>query len=456
MRVALLSEHADPLAALGSSEAGGQNVHVGALGTALAAAGHRVEIFTRRQSPEDPDVVTMAPGVDVVHVPAGPAEPVPRDDLLPLMPAFGAWLRHRWSTGPAPDVVHAHFWMSGVAGLPVCRRLGIPFVQTFHALGSVKRRHQGDADTSPPGRRALELKLARGADAVVATCSDEVDELARMGAGSARIRVVPCGVDLSVFGPDGPAWPRPAGGRHRIVCLSRLVERKGIDTMVAAMGRVKDADLLVAGGPPTDRLTLDPDARRLLERSMAWGVADRVQLLGRVDRADVPALLRSADLLVTVPAYEPFGIVPLEAMACGIPVVASAVGGMLDTVTDGVTGVHVRPGDIAGLARVVRELLADPRRRRDLGDAAAVAARRYSWRRVADETAAVYAAVCDGSGMDGAGVAAGGIGSDGIGSDGIGSDRIGSDRIGRRVGGSRGRAVARGGAGIGATGVRAR
>lgn len=393
MRVALISEHANPLAALGSSEAGGQNVHVGALGAALARAGHRVEIFTRRESPDQPDVVRMEPGLDVVHVPAGPPVQVPRDDLLPLMPQFGAWLRHRWSTGPAPDVVHAHFWMSGVAAMPVCRLLGLPFVQTFHALGSVKQRHQGSADTSPPGRQALELKLARGADAVIATCSDEVDELSLMGAGAARIRVVPCGVDLALFTPDGPAWPRSAKSRHRIVCLSRLVARKGIDTVVAAMGGLRGAELLIAGGPPVDRLGLDPDARRLLRRSAAWAVQDRVRLLGRVDRVDVPALLRSADLLVSVPVYEPFGIVPLEAMACGLPVVASAVGGMLDTVVDGVTGVHVPPADPHRLAGVMNQLLVDPGRRRQLASAAAQAARRYSWERVAAETADVYTAL---------------------------------------------------------------
>jgi D-inositol-3-phosphate glycosyltransferase len=393
VRVALISEHANPLAALGTSEAGGQNVHVGALGTALGAMGHQVEVFTRRESPDQPDVVRLAPGVDVVHVPAGPFAPVPRDDLLPLMPAFGAWLRQRWTAGPAPDVVHAHFWMSGVAAMPVCRRLGLPFVQTFHALGSVKQRFQGAADTSPPGRVAIERKLARAADTVIATCSDEVDELGLVGAGSARIRVVPCGVDLSLFTPDGPAWPRPTPGPQRVVCLSRLVERKGIDTVVAAMSVVENAELLIAGGPPSDRLTADPDARRLLDRSAAWHVSDRVRLLGRVDRGDVPALLRSADVLVTVPVYEPFGIVPLEAMACGLPVVASAVGGMLDTVADGVTGVHVRPGDVAGVGGAVAELLADAALRARLGSAAAQAASRYSWQRVAAETLDVYQSV---------------------------------------------------------------
>jgi glycosyltransferase involved in cell wall biosynthesis len=409
VRVALISEHANPLAALGTSEAGGQNVHVGALGVALAAAGHQVEIFVRRDCPEQPEMVQMAPGVEVVHVPAGKTAWVPRDHLLPLMPQFGAWLRRRWSTGTPPDVVHAHYWMSGVAAGPVCRRLGVPFVQTFHVLGSVKRRHLGDDDPSPPVRQAMERKLACAADAVIATSTDEVDELELLGAGNAAVnssgngtgngagmalvRVVPCGVDLSAFSPQGLSWPLRASDRHRVLCLGRLVERKGMDTVVAAMSRVDGVELLIAGGPAANRLRADTDARRLQACAAAWGVADRVHLLGRIDRVDVPGLLRSADLLVSVPVYEPFGIVPLEAMACGVPVVASAVGGMLDTIVPGVTGMHVRPGDVEGLSRMVSRLLTDPARRRALGEAAAVAARRYSWERVAAETADVYVSV---------------------------------------------------------------
>lgn len=396
MRIALVSEHADPLAALGSagrlggSETGGQNVHVAALADALAGLGHQVEVFTRWESPDSAPVVTVRPGFDVVRVPAGPAAPVPRDELAPLMPEFGRWLHRRWRSGPVPDVVHAHFWMSGMAAMPVCHALGLPFVQTFHALGVVKHRHQGGADTSPPQRIQVERRLARHADAVVATCSDEVRELTRMGAPAGRLRVVPCGVDLTEFHPHGPALPRPEGGRHRVVYLGRLVERKGVDTLVAAMRALPDTELLVAGGPPAEQLARDPDARRLLDRIAAWQVGDRVRLLGRVDRADIPPLLRSADLVASVPAYEPFGIVPVEAMACGVPVVASAVGGMLDTVQPGVTGEHVPPGDLEALHTTISRLLADPRRRRRMATRAAEAAQAYSWSAVAAATDEVY------------------------------------------------------------------
>jgi glycosyltransferase involved in cell wall biosynthesis len=203
--------------------------------------------------------------------------------------------------------------------------------------------------------------------------------------------MVPCGVDLELFQPEGPAEPRPSG-RARLLVVSRLVERKGIGDVVAAMARLPEAELVVAGGPPATELTGDPEARRLTALAERLGVAGRVRLLGRVGRADLPALYRSADLVVNVPWYEPFGIVPLEAMACGVPVVASAVGGLVDTVVDGVTGVHVPPRRPRQLAAAVAGLLADPEVRATLGSAGARRARRrYGWDRIARSTLEVYA-----------------------------------------------------------------
>jgi D-inositol-3-phosphate glycosyltransferase len=390
MRVAMVSEHASPLAVLGGADAGGQNVHVAALSAALARRGVEVVVHTRRDDPGLPRRVVAAPGVTVEHVDAGPARPIPKDDLPPHMGEFAARLRRSFRDDP-PDVVHAHFWMSGQAALAAARPLGMPVVQTFHALGVVKRRHQGARDTSPPGRLADEAAVARDADRIVATCSDEVFELVRMGADLRRIAVVPCGVDLELFRTDGPVAPRPAG-RHRLLVVSRLVERKGIGDVVAAMARLPGAELVVAGGPPAAELAGDPEARRLLALAERAGVAGRVRLLGRVGRADLPALYRSADLVVNVPWYEPFGIVPLEAMACGVPVVASAVGGLVDTVVDGVTGAHVPPRRPAVLAATLAALLDDPPRRAALGAAGARRARRrYGWDRIARGTLEVYA-----------------------------------------------------------------
>ena len=388
----MVSEHASPLAALGGVDAGGQNVHVAALATELSRRGNEVVVHTRRDDPDAPRRVPIAPRVAVDHVCAGPARGMPKDELLPHMGEFADDLRAAWERDP-PDLVHAHFWMSGLAALEAARPLGIPVVHTFHALGTVKRRHQGAADPSPRARLDVENAIIREADHIVATCSDEVFELVRLGADRRRVSVVPCGVDLDLFAPEGRAEPRPPKSttRARVVAVARLVERKGVGEVIETLAQVPGADLVVAGGPDRAALDADPEVRRLRALAERDGVADRVEFRGRVERPDLPALFRSADVAVCVPWYEPFGIVPLEAMACGVPVVASSVGGLIDTVVDGATGVHVPPRDPARLARALSTLLADPARRRELGAGGAVRAReRYGWERVAALTLEVY------------------------------------------------------------------
>jgi glycosyltransferase involved in cell wall biosynthesis len=203
---------------------------------------------------------------------------------------------------------------------------------------------------------------------------------------------VPCGVDLELFTSSGPAEPRRPGLR-RVVIVTRLVERKGVGNVIEALADVPDTELVVAGGCERGALGRDPEASRLLRIARARGVADRVQLLGAIGRPSVPPLLRSADVVACVPWYEPFGIVPLEAAACGVPVVASAVGGLIDTVVDGVTGVHVPPRCPERIAEALRDVLDDDARRTRLGAAAALRARRYSWSRIADATLRAYATV---------------------------------------------------------------
>ena len=395
LKIDLVSAHASPLATIGGSDAGGQNVHVAALATALARRGHEVTVHTRRDDVALPDSVPYARGVTVEHVRAGPARPVPKDELLPYVPEFATELGRRWAARP-PDVVHAHFWMSGLAALGGVGDLDIPVVQTFHALGGVERRHRQDADTSPPERLRLEAQVGWDVAGIIATCADEVGELGAYGIPPESVHVVPCGVDVERFRPDGPAAAR--GDRARIAAIGRLVPHQGVDTLIEALCHVPDAELVVVGGPDRADLDHDPEAVRLRRLAVARGVGKRVLFTGRVRHEDLPALLRSADVVVSVPWYEPFGIATIEAMACGVPVVVSAVGGHLDTVVDGVTGLHVPPRVPPGtLAGRLRRLLADPRLGPSLGAAGAARVRdRYTWSRVAAETEAVYTRVVDG------------------------------------------------------------
>ncbi|MCW5253133.1 glycosyltransferase [Streptomyces sp. SHP 1-2] len=390
MRIAMVSEHASPLAALGGVDAAGQNVHVARLTEQLAKRGHDVTVYTRRDSLDLPDRVPLPGGAVVEHVPAGPAEPVPRDELSPYIPTFGAALARAWSRR-RPDVVHAHYWMSGMAAQIATGPQELPLVQTFHALGSVKRRHQGKRDTSPAERVAVERRLARTCR-VLATCTDEVVELGDLGVPTRRISVVSCGVDAGQFRPGalGTGVP-PRGRRYRLLACGRLVARKGFDHAVRALVGIPDAELLIAGGPPAERLGTDREARRLTALARRLGVGDRVTLLGSVAPDDMPALLGSADVVLCTPVYEPFGMVPLEAMACAVPVLATDVGGHRDSVADGVTGRLVPPRNPDAVAAAARELLADAELRDRYGRAGRDRVlKHYTWHDVAEGTERVY------------------------------------------------------------------
>jgi D-inositol-3-phosphate glycosyltransferase len=394
VRIALVSEHGSPLAAIGGLDAGGQNVHVAELAARLVRHGHSVAVYTRRDDADLAERVTTSADYEVVHVPAGPAAPVPKDDLWPHMAAFADHLTEMLKF-QEPDVVHAHFLMSAWASARAARRLHLPLLVTFHALGSVKRRYQGPADTSPLNRIRVEVAVAGAADRIVATATDEVRELALLGIPSAKVSVVPCGVDLDHFTPEPPTnAPHSAPerrNRYRLLSVGRLVPRMGYDIIIEALTRLPETELLIAGGAGNGDGTPEPEHDRLVAVAKRLEVADRVRLIGQVPRTDMPDLLRSADLVVCSPWYEPFGIVPVEAMACGVPVVASAVGGMLDTVVDSVTGALVPPRDPLALSQVIGRLLESPSRSAELARAGLERVRsRYSWDRVAADTAAVY------------------------------------------------------------------
>ncbi|NLD70490.1 MAG: glycosyltransferase family 1 protein, partial [Limnobacter sp.] len=357
MRIAMISEHASPLACLGGVDAGGQNVYVAQVARELARLGHHVDVLTRRDDPSSAPVVEFAPGVRVVHVPAGPAGFVPKEALLQYMPAFARTCREILAGVARYDAVHANFFMSGQVALALKRWLGTPVVETFHALGLVRREHQGSADLFPPSRIEIERRIVRQADALIAECPQDRSDLVRLyGAHERKITMVPCGVDLFEFAPVGRATARAALGLDPddfiVLQLGRLVPRKGIDNVIRAMPLIgPGARLLVVGGDSADAdETLTPEIARLRRVAVDCGVGARVTFTGHRSRKELRLYYAAADVFVTTPWYEPFGITPLEAMACARPVVGSAVGGIKYSVDDGVTGLLVPPRDPAALA----------------------------------------------------------------------------------------------------------
>lgn len=396
MRVAMISEPAGPLASSSSVHATEQAGHVAHLAAAVAGSGHEVRIYTRQTSGDLPRRVETADRVTVVRVPAGSPAPVGRDQVLPFVRSFGRWLAGTWyGSGWRPDLVHAHFWISGLAALVAQASIRRPIVQTFHTLAGHRQSSRWEPDTQPANRAILERVVGRQVDRVIAQSTSERSELIALGIPRQRIALVPSGVDTEVFAPDGPAAAR--GARQRILAVGELAEGSGLADLVHALPRVPEAELVIVGGPPAAKLPDDPVAQRLQELAATAGVAGRVRLVGSVRFEELPEWYRSAELLACTPWYEPFGLPALEAMACGVPVVASAVGGLTDTVVHGVTGDLVRPRDPEQTGDATRRLLADPIRRLGYGTAGADRARqRYRWSRVAEQMVAVYREACAG------------------------------------------------------------
>jgi D-inositol-3-phosphate glycosyltransferase len=393
-RIALISEHASPLATdIGGTDSGGQNVYVRGLARALAELGHRVTVYTRRTSAGQSATVELVPGADVVHVTAGPTAVLPKEELAPLMGDFGDQLALLWQED-RPDIVHAHYWMSGIAALAGARRSAIPVVTTFHALGLERLRFGTGSYLNQRERERVgsELAVAHICDSVIALTAEEAAHLTEvMGVPPSRVRVVPVAIDLTRFTPSGPIRPRTT--RPRVVAAGRLVPRKGLDAVIQAMTAVPSAELLIAGGPPPSELGNDPLLTALRKQAQALGVLPQVTFLGRVPHDEMPALLRSADVFVTTPHYEPFGTVALEAAACGTPVIATATGGLPTHVIDGVTGLLVPSADPSALSTALSDLLSDPTRRATLGSTAATNAQHYSWPRIAADLLTIYRSV---------------------------------------------------------------
>jgi phosphoheptose isomerase len=400
-RVAMISEHASPLRSIGGIDDGGQNVYVGQLARHLADVGYDVDVFTRRDDRAQPAVVQWNSHVRVFHVTAGPQRRIRKEELLPHMAAFtDQMLRH--CQRESYDLVHANFWMSGLVAAELKKMLGVPFVITFHALGRVRRLHQGAADGFPEERLAIEDRIVREADQIVAECPQDEEDLIRLyNAEPSRVAIVPCGFDRTEFWPLSKPLARVALGLAAddrvILQLGRMVPRKGVDNVIRSLARLRDAHdlsvrLLVVGGEseePDPNIT--PEIGRLQAIAEEEGVAEQVSWVGRRERDRLKYYYSAADMFVTTPWYEPFGITPLEAMACGTPVIGANVGGIKFSVRDGETGYLVPPRDPGALAERIAHLYEQPKlmslfRRQSISRVNDL----FTWERIARAVAEVY------------------------------------------------------------------
>jgi glycosyltransferase involved in cell wall biosynthesis len=393
------------------------------LAHALAGLGHQVTIYARRGSAA-PSRASSSGGVRTEYLAAGPAQPLPEEELLAEVGSFSSALVRRWRHFQ-PEVVHAHFWTSGLAALAAARELPVPVVQTFHSLAAEPDQHGGNQPGGQPdgaaARYRMEAVIARSVRAVLAGSAREAAALAKLGVPRASVTVVPAGVDVDRFGPAGPIarrgrrprllavapgtgypdgepWERPAcrpsGGSAGDPGAEPAADHAadhGLSLVVAAMAAIPEAELVIAGGPPRSEVPSDPLLCALASQAKQLHLGRRLVITGAVRAARMPALLRSADLFVHLATGEESEHLPVQAMACGTPVVAAADAANSDAVVDGATGALISSRDPVALAHRIRQLLASPMQLQGYGIAAANRVRtRYAWERIGAETAAVY------------------------------------------------------------------
>lgn len=408
-RIATLSVHTSPMHQPGTGDAGGMNVYILEVARRLAEANVEVEIFTRATSGDLPPVVEMAPGVTVRHIMAGPLEGLTKEELPGQLCAFTAGVLRAEAARPPGhyDLIHSHYWLSGQVGWLAKERWGVPLVHTAHTLAKVKNAQIAAGDRPEPKARVIgEEQVVAEADRLVANTRVEAHDLIqRYAADPERVAVVQPGVDLNRFRPAaGDRDAVVAAARHRlglptrgylVAFVGRIQPLKAPDVLVRAAAALRERDpalaeqltVVICGGPSGTGLDR-PTA--LIELAASVGVADRIHFLPPQTGDDLPALYRAADL-VAVPSHnESFGLVALEAQACGTPVLAAAVGGLVTAVRDQVSGVLIDGHDPADWARALARLLPDEVRRRTLGRGAERQARQFSWDRTVTNLLQVY------------------------------------------------------------------
>lgn len=386
MRIAVISVHGCPVVRAGEKDTGGMNVYLLESARALARQGVQVDVFTRRHDPCDPEIVQLAPGARVVHLDAGPLS-ADKTDVYPLLPDFCAALESfRALEGAFYDLIWTHYWLSGLVGLDLRKRWGIPHATCFHTLAQIKLRARA-GETEVPQRDRSERRVIDEADQVIVWTDHERDALMGLyGADPDRVCVIPPGVDSNRFRPLVQAACRDELELDQdcrlLLYVGRLERLKGVHILLRALATLEDADdvnLLVVGGAENS-----PERDRLRSIAREGGVADRVRFVTSVGQEKLIEYYNAADVCVLPSYYESFGLAALEAAACGRPVVASSVGGLPSIIQDGVTGYLVRwrcPGPFVERLEI---LLANDHLRREMGLAARHRAEELSWDVAAD------------------------------------------------------------------------
>jgi D-inositol-3-phosphate glycosyltransferase len=398
-RIAMISMHTCPLETPGGIKAGGMNVCVRELARALSHQGVALDIFTRWRGVDQAPQVKLEETARVIRLPAGPVAWVRKDELFGYLPEFLHSLQDFVQReGLRYGLVHGHYWLSGWVAAQLKAAWHIPMVQSFHTLGEVKNLvAENDEEREPRLRIEHEREIVAQADIVIAADTTERDQLVELyGADPARIRMAPCGVDTELFRPipraEARGWLGLGLDEKIVLFVGRLEALKGLDTLLPAFAQVnghfpRPPRLLVVGG---DLAKEAPKFESLRQMATTLGIAERVSLLGVVEQPMLPYYYSAADVLA-MPSYtESLGMVAIEAMACGTPVVVSRVGGLQHTVLDGETGYQVPPRDPPALAERLNALLSDPALAARLGQKGIQRAAEYSWRIVAQGVLAVY------------------------------------------------------------------
>ncbi len=394
-RVAVLSLHTSPIAPLGGRETGGMNVYVREVSRELARAGVLVDVFTRRSAPDDPRVRMLDPGVRLIQIEAGPASRIEKEEMIPFTADFAAGVEaFRRSEGRRYDLIHSHYWLSAEAGDHLAAMWDVPHVAMFHTLGEVKLRARA-SESERPERLEAEQRIVHRLDRIIAATGHERGLLREIyHVPAPAIRVVPLGVDLEHFQPQDRAAARRRVGfaphERVILAVGRIEPLKGLDILIRALAELEDRTnvvLAIIGGDERAKPELD----RLRAVAEECGVTDAVRFLGSRAHDDLPDYYNAADVVAIPSYYESFGLVAVEAMACGVPVVASRVGGLASTVIDSCTGYLVPWRSPEQFAQPLERLLTDEDLRRTMGSAAAAHMQGYSWDVVAERVAEVYA-----------------------------------------------------------------